>query len=178
MNTDYEVRRVDNGNCIAFLSGDLRYHLSDGTEFAFFGIDVVWCQRCEEFSSVEQLPTAESIRARMTYEENPPNDLAELRTILDWRSSRKSPRKCLQCGSQFGFKVLPLNQELDHPLGRGRIIVVKGFSDIVLGGPVPEPDLFDAEGNRLPRRMSGSETEEEVSEWIGKLNTQDWRRST
>ncbi len=68
------------------------------------------------------------------------------KATLAWRKSRKSPPKCLTCGSVFGIRILPLHEDIEHPLGRG-IIRIQGRG--VLGGRPPQVTFFDGEGKRL-----------------------------
>jgi hypothetical protein len=69
-------------------------------------------------------------------------------TILAWRQSRKSPPHCLMCGSITGIRILPQDDEFEHPVGRGKLRITTGTFD--LGGHY----YLDGEGNWLEGPIS------------------------
>lgn len=135
-----------------------------------------WCARCEEFVEVERLYTEDEIQQwidglerrrsdwptfdAQTLEraEFLGKDLTSVRTslmeyeawrsALAWRRKRKSPPRCLKCGSFFAITVLPKYKVVPHPRGKGDIILTGSG---ILGGPpyTPPAVYFDSEGLRL-----------------------------
>ena len=114
------------------------YRLADGAEIELYS-GPVWCERCaeathgEEIESVQQIDRriadlerlAAEIRREMTRPPLPTPDapgdrdqqeqIAELRLRREWRSRRRSPPKCLICGSTAIV-----------PLGHGNPIRITG----------------------------------------------------
>lgn len=73
-------------------------------------------------------------------------NLAEAKALVRWRRWRKSPPRCLQCGST-AIAALPSGRnEFPHPAGRGMICLVG--SSIWTG--TWEYFFYDAEGNHIP----------------------------
>jgi hypothetical protein len=174
MHVDLQVLRVPDDRHLAFFCADFCYRLTNGTQFDFFGVDVVWCHQCEDFSLAEKLPSVESIQSRLSYEEDPRLNPTEMSDVLAWRLSRKSGPKCLQCGSQFGIRKLPLDQEVDHPKGGCRILVTVWRT---LYAP-RATTFFDAEGNQLAGVSEADLDEQELSDWLLEAHRREWRRST
>lgn len=155
------------------------YRFADGLEVPL-AVNYGWCARCEEFVEVERLYTEEEIQQRLddlegtrsdwpTYDaqaleraELLGEDLTSVRTrlmeydawrsALAWRRKRKSPPRCLKCGSFFAVTVLPEYKEVPHPGGKGDIIL-RGDGTLG-GGPYTPPAVyFDSEGFQLDRML-------------------------
>jgi hypothetical protein len=118
-----------------------------------------WCERCRKFTAAEQiLPIADEAKELGEVEyfaERPgliPPDrrvpvwqLPELRLRKTWRATRRSPAKCLGCGSVDITSIWP-GPEVDVP-GRGKCVVrFRGLA--ALSGPPGE--YYSAEGDRVP----------------------------
>jgi hypothetical protein len=148
--------------------------LADGTEFGL-QVQYAWCHRCETFVEAELLYSVQEIEEAITYYEAsdpkkweavnvrraalfremglpPPRrwtrerQVATWRKALAWRLARKSPPRCLNCGSFFAVKMLPGGREVPHPAGDGQVIVTAGNHAI---GELPREVYFTGEGNRL-----------------------------
>jgi len=153
--------------------GQYWYRLDKDIEIPLL-VDYAWCHRCEAFVEVEQLYTEDDIqrkvddlvgsrngwerldaeRARTFQEVNRemPLDLtcearlARWSAALQWRRTRKSPPRCLECGSYFAIHVLPEGEEVPHPGDGGAVLVTGGDW---CTGPLPDPIFFDCEGIRI-----------------------------
>jgi hypothetical protein len=122
-----------------------------------------WCERCLMFMAAEQIfPVAEEAKELNEIEyfakrpglippdrHFPIRHLPELRLRKKWRASRRSPAKCLVCGSTQITSTWP-GPEVEIP-GRGKCVGgFRAFAD--MWGP---PDAYyDPEGNRVAYRPS------------------------
>lgn len=106
--------RVDDETdpCMICFFSTLNYRLPDKS---MLGIEqeAVWCEGCRSFGSAEVVPSIEELNARIQELQTPTQKLlfifrtqeamniaiAELHTRLRWRAARKSPARCLACGS-------------------------------------------------------------------------------
>lgn len=99
----------------------LNYRLPDNS---LLGIEqqAAWCEECGSFGSAEIIPSLEDLKTRIQELQTPTpkllfiyrtqdsirDTIAELHTRLRWRADRRSPARCLACGStaitpvQFG----------------------------------------------------------------------------
>lgn len=90
----------------------LNYRLADGS-LLHVEQEAAWCERCACFGSAELVPSVEDLRNRIRDLQTPNNKvrsffrteaaigraIAELETRLKWRGDRRSPARCLRCGS-------------------------------------------------------------------------------
>ena len=131
-----------------------------------------WCEHCQKFTAAElMLPITEEAKELSEIEyfaERPgliPPDryvpirqLPELRLWKTWRETRRSPAKCLSCGSMDITSIWPV-PDVEIP-GRGKCVGrFTGWAE-VSGGP---PDgYYSPEGDpvrfTLARRRSGRAT--------------------
>lgn len=150
------------------------YRLDDGVELPFT-TDYAWCHRCERFVECERLYSVDEIQrhiddliaTKATWGEEDahlsdkyaqlgislPNGLEREAcykrwvAALGWRQERKSPPRCLECGSFFAIKVLPDSGEFPHPAGNGTVILACGGHACVAG--FPDFVIFNAEGVKV-----------------------------
>ncbi len=155
--------------------GQYYWLLDDLTRIVFSYVQYAWCHRCERFVEVERLPTVEEVDTRISeletnrhcwerldeetedrfqslgHEMRSELRMAEQhrtwRAAKEWITTRKSPPRCLECGSFFAIAIIPFNEEVPHPDGRGKVIVRGG--DHVNCAAFPDPVYFDREGTRL-----------------------------
>jgi hypothetical protein len=152
---ELEVRRPSNGHVLASfpIYSDRRYRLPSGDEIRV-GNDYGWCRSCRNFSAIERLWTQTEI------ENNRDNLLlvaqslteAEVETkrrnAINWLRDRRTPVRCLTCGSIFGFTTITPGVEQPHPDGDGLVVLT---SDGALGGgpPTSIPEYYAPDGTRL-----------------------------
>ncbi|WP_145377664.1 hypothetical protein [Symmachiella dynata] len=91
-----------------------------------------WVQSLAELEAeLKELldPDEENMR-KFAFIGTPINDLiAETRKRIEWRQHRRSPAKCLHCGST-DIIVLPNTEEFAHPKTGERVVVVgRGFAE-------------------------------------------------
>ena len=162
---------VSDGRSIQSLCKWYCYELPDNLITYYCEQDVAWCYRCEAYVLAERLPTLseiqneidrlEALRPRwneldaefakrinsISERYRHENQLKEWLAILAWRTNRKSPAKCLSCGSITGFRVIAESEEFEDPLGRGKVRIGNDpycAGVLVNRGP---PCQIDAEGN-------------------------------
>lgn len=168
-----------NGLALAsFDYADLYYYRLGPDERLIFEWQLGWCRRCEEFVKMEELPTLRRVDAEIEklescrrdrdridaknhacYSEAYPTQEDTLETWLRkrrWIQDRKSPPRCLECGSVFGVVALDSLPTTDdnvrpHPGLPGRTIKVGAIGHC---SPESLPDTrreieYDPEGNRL-----------------------------
>lgn len=76
--------------------------------------------------------------------------VAELRRCVEWRKGRRSPPRCLECGS-IGPIPIPMSGEFAHPATGERVVVgSSGFADTV-----PWYAEFSPEGEQITEQDPG-----------------------
>jgi hypothetical protein len=126
----------------------------------------VWCRKCKDFTDGEVIESLEEIGQQIADLRDPTSELfrlyqdsasgsigvvgihliTELEKRRHWRESRKSPPKCLGCGST-GIIPLPDEQQMVNPTGSGWIeVTVTGLSSTLFMNRYYTP-----EGDRIPR---------------------------
>jgi hypothetical protein len=157
--TEFRVDDDPDPYMICFFS-TLNYRLADGSTL---GIEqeVAWCEQCGSFGVVEILPSVEELRERLQELQTPTQKhyfiyrtddaikgvIDELRVRLRWRESRKSPARCLACGSTD-----------IHPVrfGEDRSCVANGKRLVETGQGFADTDdwiaEFSSEGIALPAK--------------------------
>ena len=170
----WSIKRPKNGHMLKGFEEEPNYYyrLRDGRDVPL-PIRCGWCSRCEGFVEIERLYTDQDIHQKLGDLDAMRNDWAKIdaeaierakrlgkvvanvqtrlmrfeawQSALAWRKNRKSPPRCLKCGSFFAVTVLPEWEEVPHPGGSGAIIVTY---DGTLGiTPVDRPPVyFDSEG--------------------------------
>ena len=144
---------------VAF-SAFIDYRLPDGTKLPVLQ-QAAWCPNCQAFALAEDVPSIESLEAEIRgLEASDPNLLqkwafvsngapienrmAELRKRVEWRWARRSPPRCLPCGS-VGVTPVPDSAEFAHPQTGERVVV--GFTGFVDMDPWAAE--FSPEGEKL-----------------------------
>jgi hypothetical protein len=144
-------------------SAFINYRLADGTKLHILQ-QPAWCANCNRFVIAEELPSIEALEEEITsYRSNDrdklrmwafvsmdapvENRIAELSQYVTWRRGRRSPPRCLQCGSIDPVPI-PMNGEFAHPRTGEKVEVGdKGFADTA-----PWFAEFSPEGKRLGAR--------------------------
>jgi hypothetical protein len=109
--TKFRVDDETDPYIICFFS-TLNYRLPDQS---LLGIEqeAAWCEECRSFGSAEFIPSIEDLNARVQELQTPTQKhlfiyqtqeaiigaIDQLRTRMRWRAARKSPARCLACGS-------------------------------------------------------------------------------
>jgi hypothetical protein len=110
--TEFRVDDETEPYMICFFS-TLNYRLPDKSLLRIEQ-EAAWCEGCHSFGIAEVIPSIEELNARLQELQTPTQKLLfifrtqeaigsaidELRTRLRWRASRKSPARCLVCGSR------------------------------------------------------------------------------
>jgi hypothetical protein len=98
--------------CMICFFSTLNYRLPDKSLLRIEQ-EAAWCEACRSFGSAEVIPSIEDLNARVQDLQTPTQKLLfifrtqeaisgaidDLRTRLIWRAARRSPARCLACGS-------------------------------------------------------------------------------
>jgi hypothetical protein len=141
-----EYHLPDSGRDEAVLfSAFINYCLPDGTKLPILQ-NPAWCPDCRAFIVAEDVPPVESLTEEIRkLEAGDPESLqiwafvsngepiearvTELHRRIQWRQGRKSPPRCLYCGSTAVVPI-PWNGEFAHPQTGDRVVVDQsGFAD-------------------------------------------------
>ena len=155
--------------------GQYHYRDDSGAEFPL-QVDYAWCRRCERFVECELLPSIDELQSnvaalasanqiwreidadkrkywRETFGRDLPANLTQASlhsmwsSALHWRQTRKTPPRCLECGSFFAISVLPESQDVRHPGGTCLVRVGGGTHASV--ADFPDQVFFNSEGIRV-----------------------------
>ncbi len=162
----YQIRFLPGGETreVCGSRGDY-YELRDGSQIGVRS-SPVWCRRCNDFTHGEAIEALEEIDQQIADLRDPTSELfrfyqdsasgsigvvgihliTELEKRRRWRESRKSPPKCLGCGSTE-IVLLPHGQKATNPTGPGWI-------EVTVTGLCSTPFLnryYTPEGDRIPR---------------------------
>lgn len=170
------VTRPSNGLCLGMfdLHPDYYYRLSDGNRLRLL-VDYAWCHRCERFVEAERLYSLDEIQHEIDKlsatqgqwanldadvmdfyakegREMPREFIQQVRydtwvTAFSWRRNRKTPPRCLRCGSFFAIKFIPRCEVIPHPRGDGSIVLQLGGH--ASQASFPDPVYFNEEGIQL-----------------------------
>jgi len=165
----YEIRWLPDGRTEKFAGSRGHYYEFSESDRLEFDAGPVWCHRCgtithgESLSTIEEIdqqirdlgdPSSElfsmtqnSLLAEMGHgEEFRREQITELQRRRRWRESRKSPPRCIQCGTTE-ILPLPLGVPVPNPLGKGEIQIdcIGIFSTDFTGW------FFTPEGDRIQR---------------------------
>lgn len=162
----YQIRFLPGGETQEFYGsrGD-HYELPNGTHIDLRS-SPVWCRQCNGFTNAEAVEALEEIDRQIGNLRDPKSELFQLyqdrstgligmdgiRFISDlekrrrWRKSRKSPPKCLGCGSAEIVLLLE-DQKVINPTGPGWIeVTVTGLCSTLFMNR-----FYTPEGDRIPR---------------------------
>jgi len=99
---------------------DCYYKFYDGETIPAYRT-IAWCYNCNKIVGAEKLPSAKDIALQIIENKNMEMDF-EFKRTLQWISERKSPPRCLKCGSidityiSFDFEA---NNSEKHIIGLG-----------------------------------------------------------
>lgn len=166
----YEIRWLPDGRTEKFAGSRGNYYEWSESDRLDLDSVPVWCRQCGRISHGENLSTVEEIdkeirdlndpssaKYRMTRhgvldkllgtgEKFLNERIAELRRRRRWREERKSPPKCIRCGTTEILE-LPIGVPVPNPQGDGEIQV-----DIVgMCSTDFNEWFFTPEGDRIPR---------------------------
>jgi hypothetical protein len=150
-----QVRRPSNGHVLARFSrfSDRRYCLPTGDEIRVAN-GYGWCRSCKSFSAIERIWTQEEIENNtdnlllVTQSSTKHEVEAKRRNAMNWLHCRRTPARCLTCGSIFGFTTITFGVVEPHPDGDGLVVLT---GDGTLGGlpPNPKPEYYAPDGTAL-----------------------------
>ena len=121
----------------ALYSAFLYYRMPDGS-LLHVRQKVCWCPVCEQLDMAEQIPSLVELEAELAklldpdeeqlrliaFTQEPLEELiSEARARIEWRRHRKSPARCLRCGST-DLTHIPDQNEFPHPKTGERVVVV------------------------------------------------------
>lgn len=125
-------------------SAFLNYRLPDGNLLHVRQTEC-WCPNCNQIDIAERIQSIVELEKELELLRNPDDDdeeafmlallsdpieerIADLELRLIWRRERKSPAKCLRCGSTE-IVPLPDSKEFSHPATGERVVVAgHGFA--------------------------------------------------
>lgn len=137
------------------------YVLEDGS-LLLVSVRPAWCESCQKFVAGEHIRSIEEEEKELAELEYfaqhpghiPPDrgvrlrNLPELRERRKWRPNRRSPARCLVCGSA-SITSIWLGSEIEIPGGGKCVGRFSGFADASRAGG-PRKELFTPEGDRIP----------------------------
>jgi hypothetical protein len=124
-----------------------------------------WCRRCGGVADVERVEPVAEIERELAELRDPGSEryrafrrvraklIAGLERRRLWRAGRRSPARCLSCGSA-DVVAFPMNEAVPHPAGDGTVEArCIGFCRVA-----PHGWLFTAEGERIASTPAAAET--------------------
>lgn len=152
----YQIQFLPGGEILELYGscGD-HYKFEDGSQINVIS-RLVWCHRCGEFTDGESIESLDEIDRLLADLHSP--SLVFSQMLYDrlgaiermeerrrWLSGRRSPPKCLRCGSTE-IIVLPEGERAENPSGPGWIkITVTGHCDTEFSNR-----FYTPEGDRIP----------------------------
>jgi hypothetical protein len=157
----YEIRWLPGGRVQSFAGSRGNYYEISENEHLDLISTPVWCRQCGTFTNGEYLPTLAEIdeiiaKLRAEILENlsrgfgqgdsyPEQNLVKWERRRHWRVGRKSPPRCIMCGS-VDIVDMPIGQAVPNPAGAGQVMVESvGFCSTVFN-----EWFFTPEGDRIP----------------------------
>jgi hypothetical protein len=125
-------------------SAYLNYRLPDGS-LLFVRQTDCWCAKCHGFEVAEDIPNCIELETDLRRLANGDEDerlwirygtptkelFDDLRRRIEWRRTRRSPPKCLHCGST-NIVVVPEGDEFAYPKNGERVVKIAiGFASTV-----------------------------------------------
>jgi hypothetical protein len=193
----YEIRWLSDGRTEKFAGSRGNYYELGDSEHLDLHSTPVWCHRCAKITDGEVLSTLEEIDQqirdlhdpnsavyRMTRhgvldevlgkgEEFLQKQLGEIGRRRRWRESRKSPPKCIHCGS-IEIVELPIGKTMPNPNGDGEIRI----DCVGMCSTSFNEWFFTPEGDRIPRDTRPTYwTHPELDKPEHRQRLKDWLRS-
>ena len=134
--TQFSYPDSDTEDEFALYSAFLDYEMSDGTLLHVHQTEA-WCPDCDCILMAEHVQSIEELQSELDRLLNPDEEelffiqfigtpiedrIVEAERRIQWRRSRTSPAKCLQCGSTQ-IVALPAQEEFTHPKTGERVKV-------------------------------------------------------
>jgi hypothetical protein len=158
--TQYTRLNDDRPDEYAVFSAYLYYVLDDGSRLRVSQTEC-YCAVCQRIDIAEHLETAEDLEHRLRQMTIPgtderdiadffgsiPEQMEELRKRIVWRRTRRSPAKCLHCGSAE-ISLLPNSGKFTDPVTGVRMQVASsGIMSTVAWHATftPEGDVIDSD---------------------------------
>jgi hypothetical protein len=166
----YEIHWLPEGRTEKFAGSRGNYYEFSDTDRLDLDSVPVWCHRCAKITHGESLPSLDEIDQQIHDLHDPASDLyhmtrhgvldeffgkgqellqeqlAKLQRRRQWRATRKSPPKCIHCGSAEIIE-LPLGKPVANPAGAGEIeLQLIGMCSTSFN-----EWFFTPEGDRIPR---------------------------
>ena len=165
----YEIRWLLEGRTQKFAGSRGNYYEFTGSDRLDLHSVPAWCHRCSNITHGEDLSTVEEIDKQIRDFDDPASDLyrlaqntllselghgdefrreriAELQRRKHWRQARRSPPKCIRCGTTE-IVLLPIGVRVPNPAGDGEIQV----DCVGMCSTSFNEWFFTPEGDRIPR---------------------------
>jgi hypothetical protein len=158
--TQYAFPDTGAEDAYALYSAFLNYRLPDG-KWLHVRQTECWCPTCNRIDMAECIESIEELENELARLRNPDDEeakiiafigkpveerITELQLRIIWRQNRKSPAKCLHCGSTE-IVPIPDAQEFAHPATGERVVVAGcGFASTAAWYAefTPEGDLINS----------------------------------
>ena len=166
----YEIRWLPEGRTEKFAGSRGNYYEFSESDRLDLHSEPVWCHRCGQITHGEELSTVDDIDKQI-HDLNDPSSalyrmtrhgvldellgkgkeflrerIAELQRRRRWRAERKSPAKCIHCGTTQ-IVALPAGLPVPNPGGHGQIQV----DCVGMCSTSFNEWFFTPEGDRIPR---------------------------
>lgn len=111
--------------------------------------EIMWCESCQTVRPCEKLPALSTLQNQLQSTDSPFNK-SRLKALCDVLQQRRTPAKCLHCGSTNIKSLFVNRQRILHPncLAGGRL---EGHTSRKLVSLILHTELFSIEGERLAR---------------------------
>ena len=166
----YEIRWLPDGKTEKFAGCRGNYYEFSESDRLDLHSAPIWCHRCRMITHGEALSTVEEIDTQIRDLNDPSSEpyrmtrhglldellgkgeevlqerVAELQRRRRWREERRSPPKCIHCGTTQ-IMLLPLGVAMPNPEGPGQILV----DCVGMCSTIFNEWFFTPEGDRLAR---------------------------
>jgi hypothetical protein len=166
----YEIRWLPSDRVKRFHGSRGNYYEFSESDRLDLHSEPIWCRRCADITHGEYLSTIEKLDTEIRDLHDPTSQcyrmarhgsldlvfgkgeellqerLIEVERRRRWRMSRKSPPKCIHCGS-IEIVMLPLGKLIPNPVGEGELRV----KCVGMCSTSFNEWFFTPEGDRIPR---------------------------
>ena len=154
----YEIRWFPSGRTQRFPGSRGNYYECSESDRLELRSVPVWCRRCGECTTGEDLSSVEQIDAQLRDLYDPTSQLyrmtqpflqerlTELQWRRRWRETRLSPPRCIRCGSA-DILPLPIGERVPNPAGEGELQI----DCVGMCSTSFNEWFFTPEGDRIPR---------------------------